>query len=90
MDLWVCLEFQDTYNVALTIPTWTSKRAQNNGPISPNRDYRQYRVRYFGHFGGPGTSQLYLGELMPTRLGDLASRQSALRPLGHDIPQPPT
>ena len=29
--------------------TWTSKRAQNNGPIS------QYRVHYFGHLGGPGS-----------------------------------
>ena len=34
--------------------TWNSKRAQNNGPISQNRDCRQYRVHYFGHFGGPG------------------------------------
>ena len=33
--------------------TWTSKRAPNNGPISQNREYRQYRVHYFGHFGGP-------------------------------------
>ena len=33
---------------------WTSKRAQNNGPISKNREYKQYRVHYFGHFGGPG------------------------------------
>ena len=34
--------------------TCTSKRAQNNGPISQNREYRQYRV-HLGHFGGPGT-----------------------------------
>ena len=37
--------------------TWTSKRAQNNGPISQNRECRQYRAHYFGHFGGPGTTQ---------------------------------
>ena len=30
--------------------TWTSKSAQNNGPISQNREYRQYRVHSFGHF----------------------------------------
>ena len=35
--------------------TWTSKRAQNDGPISQNREYRQYRVHHFGHFGGPGS-----------------------------------
>ena len=35
--------------------TWISKRAQNNGPISEDRDHRQYRVHYFGHIGGPGT-----------------------------------
>ena len=34
--------------------TWTSKRAQNNGPISRNREYGQYRVHHIGHFGGPG------------------------------------
>ena len=38
-----------------SLGTWTSKRAQNNGPISQHREYRQYRVHYFGHFGGPGT-----------------------------------
>ena len=27
--------------------------SQNNGPISYNREYKQYRVHYFGHFGGP-------------------------------------
>ena len=38
------------------VDSWTSKRAQNNGPISQNGDYRQYRVHYIGHFGGPGSS----------------------------------
>ena len=33
--------------------TCTSKRAQNSGAISQNRDYRQYGVHYLGHFGGP-------------------------------------
>ena len=33
---------------------WTSKRAQNNGLISQNRDYIHYRVHYFRHFGDPG------------------------------------
>ena len=42
--------------------TWTSKRAQNSGPISQNREYTQYRVHYFGHFGGPGT-YLFRGEV---------------------------
>ena len=36
--------------------TWISKRAQSNGPISQNSECRRYRVHYFGHFGGPGTS----------------------------------
>ena len=34
--------------------SWTSKRSQNNGPISQNREYRRYGVHYFYHFGGPG------------------------------------
>ena len=34
--------------------SWPSKRAQNNGPISQNREYRQNGIHYFGHFGGPG------------------------------------
>ena len=29
---------------------------KEHGPISPNREYRQYGVHYFGHFGGPGIS----------------------------------
>ena len=33
---------------------WTSKGAQNHGPISQNREHRQYRVHGIGHFGGPG------------------------------------
>ena len=37
------------------LSTWTSKKAQNNGPIFQNREYRKYRVHYLGHFGGPGT-----------------------------------
>ena len=31
---------------------WTSKRAQNNGPICQNREQRRYRAYYFGDFGG--------------------------------------
>ena len=40
-------------NLPATRPrsTWTSKRAQNHGPISQNREYRQYRVQYLGHLG---------------------------------------
>ena len=30
------------------------QKAQNNGPILQNREYRKYRVHYFGHSGGPG------------------------------------
>ena len=53
------LESPDGYSSYINnfYDTWTSKRASNNGPISQNRDYRQYRVRHFGHFGGPGRSK---------------------------------
>ena len=47
---------------------WTCKRAQTNGPISHNREYRQYRVHYFGHVGGPGRRRvvtLYHKSLSP-------------------------
>ena len=34
---------------------WTSIHAQNNGPISPNGESRQYGgVQYLVYFGGPG------------------------------------
>ena len=42
-SFWVCPVF------CLGITTWTSKRAQNNGPTSQNREYRRCRVQYFGH-----------------------------------------
>ena len=38
--------------------TWTSKRAQSNGPISPNRECRQYRVHYFGRSWSPGSPSI--------------------------------
>ena len=39
--------------------TWTSKSAENDGPISQTREYGQYRVHSFGgHFGGPGINVL--------------------------------
>ena len=40
--------------------TWTSKRTQNNGPISQNREYSQYRVHYLGPFGGPGRGKILI------------------------------
>ena len=55
--------------------TWTSKRAQNNGPISQNGEYRQYRVHYLGYNGGPGSSRSNPGPVAalivasPHRLG---------------------
>ena len=49
-------------------PTWPSISAQNNGPISPNREYKQYGVLCFGDFGGPGSRQaLKLGVHTPCR-----------------------
>ena len=51
LSLLFILRIPDTINGGAT---WTSKSAQNNGPISQNREYRQYRVYYFGHSGGPG------------------------------------
>ena len=51
-----CIETQITSASGTSTHTWTSKRAQNNGPISQKREYRQYRVHYFGNFGGPGTA----------------------------------
>ena len=50
--------------------TWTSKRAQKNGPISQNREHRQYRVHYFGHFAGPGGSTTP-DPMIPTPFEDL-------------------
>ena len=55
------------------------KSAQDNGPISQDREYRQYRVHYFGHFGGPGSSRMLL--LSPTSFAHAAcARLYALRP----------
>ena len=45
--------------------TWTSKRAQHNGPISQNKGYGHNGVHYFGHFGGPGSKVCRRGSTTP-------------------------
>ena len=39
--------------VAYSISTWTSKGAQNEGPISQDGEYWQYGVHYFGRCRAP-------------------------------------
>ena len=48
--------------------TWT-KGAQNNGPISQNRESSQYTAHYFGHFGGPGKQCRVRGALSSKATG---------------------
>ena len=67
-------------------PTWTSNRAHNNGPICQNREYRQHRVHYFAHFGGPGRSHWtfilelpFLSKFSVVRPYDLVRNKSTIK-----------
>ena len=54
--------------------------SQNNGPISQNREYKQYWVYHFRHFPGPGTRDsmcVYIFIYMRLEVGWLPLRLGA-------------
>ena len=46
----------DPASIPSTAGTWTSQKAQNNGPYTAHTLYFGILDHHFGHFAGPGTS----------------------------------
>ena len=67
-----------TWRTSVLVIYLDLQKSPNNGPISQNRDYRQYRVRYFGHFGAPGTWQAPAYDAAMIMIGTLLRRNLAL------------